>query len=247
MTTDPDNSLSPNRTEESLPEEIAQALAGGLGDCHLRELLGLSIVRFGRENLEDWKLVLRGLLERGLRRVLVVVHDDSSGLLPIPKSLFPQADVPLCIVHMQRNAKSHLGKTDAPEFSKRICALKTAWNQEVAGAQFEDLCHRFHSAYPSFITEIRKKRDHCLAFLNYPDAIRRSLSTTNVAEAVHGQLEIMRRNSGGYFQSDETLQLKLGMAIAQLESGRWRRPASSVQNALDHFNLIFQARFESES
>ena len=57
----------------------------------------------------------------------------------------------------------------------------------------------------------------------------------------------MRRNSGGYFHSDETLQLKLAMAIAQLESGRWRRPASSVQNALDQFNLIFQARFESES
>lgn len=57
----------------------------------------------------------------------------------------------------------------------------------------------------------------------------------------------MRRNSGGYFHSEETLHLKLGMASAQLESGRWRRPASSVQNALDQFNLIFQKRFESES
>jgi len=408
MITDPDNSLSPNPTAESLPDEIAQALAGGLGDCNLRELLGLmlsslghaerrkylahtpadkgngayprslkvgsipldiavprtrngafrpsilpppyqrdypeetqtlllallassrsmnaakaalrrlglsgseqdidsvahefieelqlrnsrsldpdllalfldakyvevkeadrlrpcaiymvvglgrdgkkrllaSIVRFGRENLEDWKLVLRGLLERGLRRVLIVVHDDFSGLLPITKSLFPQADLQLCIVHMQRNAKSHLSKTDAPEFTKRIRAIKTAWNQEVANAQFEDLCQRFQNPYSSFIAEIRKKRDHYLAFLNYPDAIRRSLSTTNVVEAVNGQLEIMRRNSGGYFHSEETLQLKLGMAISQLESGTWRRASSSVQNALDPFNLIFQKRFESES
>lgn len=221
-------------------------LVVGLGRNGKKRVLA-SIVRPGRENLEDWKLVLRGLLERGLRRVLIVVHDDFSGLLPITKSLFPQADIQLCIVHMQRNAKSHLGKTDAPEFTKRMRALKTAWNQEVASAQFEDLCQRFHATYPSFIAEIRKKRDHYLAFLNYPDAIRRSLSTTNVVEAVNGQLEIMRRNSGGYFHSDETLQLKLGMAIAQLESGRWRRAASSVQTALDHFNLIFQARFESES
>jgi len=218
----------------------------GLGRDGKKHILA-SIVRPGRENLEDWKLILRGLLERGLRRVLIVVHDDFSGLLPITKSLFPQADIQLCIVHMQRNAKSHLSKTDAPEFTKRMRALKTAWNQEVASAQFEDLCQRFQSACPSFIAEIRKKRDHYLAFLNYPDAIRRSLSTTNVVEAVNGQLEIMRRNSGGYFHSNETLQLKLGMAISQLESGRWRRAASSVQNALDHFNLIFQARFESES
>ena len=218
----------------------------GLGRDGKKRVLA-SIVRFGRENLEDWKLVLRGLLERGLRRVLIVVHDDFSGLLPITRSLFPQADVQLCIVHMQRNAKSHLSKTDASEFTKRIRAIKTAWNQEVASAQFEDLCQRFHNSYPSFLAEIRKKRDHYLAFLNYPDAIRRSLSTTNVVEAVNGQLEIMRRNSGGYFHSEETLQLKLGIAISQLESGSWRRPASSVQNALDHFNLIFQKRFESES
>jgi transposase-like protein len=221
-------------------------LVVGLGRDGKKRILA-SIVRPGRENLEDWKLVLRGLLERGLRRVLIAVHDDFSGLLPITKSLFPQADVQLCIVHMQRNAKSHLSKTDTPEFTKRMRALKTAWNQEVASSQFEDLCQRFHSAYPSFIAEIRKKRDHYLAFLNYPDPIRRSLSTTNVVEAVNGQLEIMRRNSGGYFHSEETLHLKLAMAIGQLESGTWRRTASSVQSALDHFNLIFQARFESES
>ena len=44
-----------------------------------------------------------------------------------------------------------------------------------------------------------------MAFLNYPESIRRSLSTTNVVEAVNGQLEIMRRNSGGYFHSEDVL------------------------------------------
>jgi len=63
------------------------------------------LARPGRENLEDWKAVLRSLLERGLRRVLLLVQDDFSGLLPITHSLFPNADVQLCVVHMQRNAK----------------------------------------------------------------------------------------------------------------------------------------------
>ena len=44
------------------------------------------------------------------------------------------------------------------------------------------------------MAELRKKRDHYLAFLKYHDAIRRSLSTTNTVEAVNGQLEIIRRN-----------------------------------------------------
>ncbi len=221
-------------------------LAVGLGRDGKKRVL-TSAIRFGRENLEDWKSVLRGLIERGLRRVLVVVQDDFSGLLPITKSLFPRADVQLCIVHMQRNAKSHLSKTDAPEFTKRLRAIKSAWSEDVAGAQFEDLCQRFQPTYPSFIAEIRKKREHYLAFLKYPDSVRRSFSTTNLVEAVNGQLEIMRRNSGGYFQSEDALKLKLGMAVTHLETGTWRRVAVSVDAALDQLNAIFESRLEAEA
>jgi transposase-like protein len=221
-------------------------LAVGLGRDGKKRVL-TSAIRFGRENLEDWKTVLRGLIERGLRRLLIVVQDDFSGLLPITKSLFPKADVQLCIVHMQRNSKSHLSKTDAPEFTKRLRAIKSAWSEDVAGAQFEDLCQRFQPAYPSFIAELSKKRAHYLAFLKYPDAVRRSFSTTNVVEAVNGQLEIMRRNSGGYFQSDDALKLKLGMAVTNLEAGTWRRIAVTVDAALDQLNAMFESRIEAES
>src|SRR5215831_8151052 len=75
----------------------------GLGRDGKKRVLAC-LAKSGRENLEDWKLILRSLLERGLRRVLIVVHDDFSGLLPITRSLFPGADVQLCVVHMQRNA-----------------------------------------------------------------------------------------------------------------------------------------------
>ena len=96
------------------------------------------------------------------------------------------------------------------------------------------------------MAELRKKRDHYLAFLKYPDAIRRSLSTTNTVEAVNGQLEIIRRNSGGYFQSDDTLKLKLGMTITSLEKGRWSKITGRVEECLHQLNAMFQTRFEAE-
>lgn len=133
----------------------------------------------GRESLEDWQTVLRGLLERGLRGVLIVVQDDFSGLLPITQSLFLVTDVQLCVVHMQRNAKAHLKKPDAVEFQQRWRAIKSAWNLELAHQQFEELCDRFTKTSVRFIAELRKKRPHYLAFLNYPESIRRSFSTTN--------------------------------------------------------------------
>jgi putative transposase len=201
--------------------------------------------RPGRENLEDWKAVLRNLIERGLRRVLLLVQDDFSGLLPITQSLFPNAEVQLCTVHMQRNAKTHLNKADAVEFQQRWRAIKSSWNLEVAQQQFEQLCDRFAKTYPNFMAELRKKRPHYLAFLNYPEAIRRSFSTTNIVEAINGQLEIMRRNSGGYFHSEDILKLKLGLAISSLEDGRWRSPSRSICAVLHQLNAIFQSRFET--
>lgn len=218
-------------------------LVVGLGRDGRKQVLTCH-ARPGRENLEDWKAVLRALLERGLRRVLLLVQDDFSGLLPITQSLFPHADVQLCVVHMQRNAKNHLSKSDAAEFQQRWRAIKSSWNLEVGHQQFEQLCDRFANHYPSFLAELRKKRPHYLAFLSYPETIRRSLSTTNVVEAINGQLEIMRRNSGGYFHSDEVLKLKLGLAISSLEEGRWKSSGRCICAVLPQLNAMFQSRFE---
>jgi len=202
------------------------------------------IARPGRENLEDWKAVLRGLIERGLRRVMIFVQDDFSGLLPVSQSFFPQADVQLCAVHMQRNARTHLSKADSVEFQQRWRAIKASWDVEVGSRQFEDLCDRFAKLYPTWIADLRKKREHYLAFLKYPDSIRKSFSTTNAVEAINGQLEIMRRNSGGYFHSDDTLKFKLGLAISSLENGRWRSMARTFAAVLPQLNALFQSRFE---
>ena len=202
------------------------------------------IARTGRENLEDWKLVLRGLIERGLRRVMIVVQDDFSGLLPINIGLFPNADVQLCAVHMQRNAKTHLSKADSVEFQQRWRAIKSSWDVEVGNRQFEELCDRFIKAYPTWIGELRKKRQHYLAFLKYPELMRKSFSTTNIVEAINGQLEIMRRNSGGYFHSEDTLKFKLGLAISSLEDGKWRHANHAIYGVLPQLNAMFQARFE---
>jgi transposase-like protein len=215
----------------------------GMG-CDGKKQILACIARPGRENLEDWKLILRGLIERGLRRVMIVIHDDFSGLVPVTRSLFPTADVQLCVVHMQRNAKTHLSKSDSIEFQQRWRAIKTCWDLELANHQFEELCDRFAKANPTWIAELRKKREHYLAFLKYPEYMRKSFSTTNVVEAINGQLEIMRRNSGGYFHSEDTLKFKLGLAITSLENGKWRNPNQRIYAALTQLNAMFQSRFE---
>lgn len=220
-------------------------LAVGLGRDGKKRVLACQVLP-GRESLEHWKSVLRSLLERGLRNVLILVQDDFSGLLSVAKGLFPTADVQLCIVHLQRNAKTHLGKAGAAEFNSRMRTIKASWEPELAASQFEDLCQACEKDSPTFIAELRKKHQYYLGFLRYPEQVRRSFSTTNAVEAVNGQLEIMRRNNGGYFSSADNLKARLGIAIERLENGSWSRVAVSVSSALAQLNAMFVARFESQ-
>ena len=98
---------------------------------------------------------------------------------------------------------------------------------------------------PTWIPELRKKREHYLAFLKYPESIRPYFASTNLVEAINGQLEIMRRNSGGYFHSEDTLKLKLGLAVTSLENGKWLHVVSKDRGVLPQLNAMFQLRFES--
>jgi putative transposase len=139
-------------------------VAVGLGRDGKKRVLAC-LPQAGRENLEGWKVLFRLLCERGLKRVMLIVQDDFSGLLAVCQSLFPHADVQLCTVHMQRNAKTHLSKADSIEFQNRWRAIKATWDIQVGNHQFEQLCDQFAAKYPTWISELRKKRPHYLAFL----------------------------------------------------------------------------------
>ena len=63
-------------------------LAIGLG-CDGKKRVLSCIGRPGRENLEDWKTVLRGLIERGLRRVMISFRTTSPVCSPSAQASFP--------------------------------------------------------------------------------------------------------------------------------------------------------------
>jgi hypothetical protein len=76
---------------------------------------------------------------------------------------------------------------------------------------------RFAKSYPTFIAELHTKRA-LPGVIELPRGHGALLLHRQCGvEAVNGQLEIMRRNSGGYFHSEDTLKFKLGLAITSDE------------------------------
>ncbi|MFN0064394.1 MAG: transposase [Myxococcaceae bacterium] len=232
------------REEEKVFTSSLYTVVGVLMDGSKRNLLCRSVA--DRENLDGWRGVFKNLLERGVRRVLLVVHDDFTGLAKLSKSLFPQSDIQLCTVHMLRNARTHLGAELAREFKDRFTALRNSTSFEKAKPQFDALLTDFSKHAPAFIDHLRSNPDAYLQCVKYPRRIRASFSTSNAVEAVNGQLERLRRNSGGYFQSQDSLTTKLGITFDILETTSWKKPSANFAASLAELRLLHSARFEAE-
>ena len=72
--------------------------------------------------------------------MMIYIPDNFSGLMSISQSFFSHTDIPVCVVHMQRNAKPHLSKTDNTEFHQGWRTIKSSWDIELGNRKFEELC-----------------------------------------------------------------------------------------------------------
>ena len=204
-------------------------------------------VEEGKENREDWLVILNNLIQRGLKRVLIIVSDDFSGLTEAIKTLFPKTDHQLCYIHLQRNVKRNMSKQDAKEFNKKLSQVRLLDDFDKALSQFIALCEEYKAKYPSFINYILGKKEHYFNFIKYPEAIRKHIYTTNIAENLHSRLEVIRINSGGYFQSTKTAEVSIYIVAEKLRNTRWFKPLPAFRECIYEINQMFMTRFYEQT
>jgi transposase-like protein len=214
----------------------------GLGLDGKKEVLGYYEFA-GAESRDYWLQVLNDLISRGLKKVLVIVSDDFPGLTDALSALYPKTDHQLCLVHLMRNARRHLGKADAKEFNETLRALRILKDPEQAKVQFDALCARYEKSAPHFIRHIRERRDRYFAFLGYPRPVQKHLYTTNAAENFNSRLEVLRLNLGGYFHSDRTLLMAVQVLVDKIHRHRWKKPLPALVECEYEIYQMFRQRF----
>jgi transposase-like protein len=207
-----------------------------------RELYGFYTF-FAAENKSDWLKVFADLIDRGVKKAAVIVSDDFSGIHDAIETAFPYTKHQLCYVHLMRNCKKYLSKTDNHAFVKELQSIKSSTDFSMASERFDTLCSKYKPSYKAFISNIIQKKDSYLSFMNFSENIRKFIYTTNVVECVNSRIEAIRQKLGGYFQSLNTLETNYFLQIERLHNDKWRLPApllaSNVYEILQVFNLIF--------
>ena len=197
----------------------------------------------GSENGDFWRQVMNDLINRGLKKTLLIISDDFPGLTEAVAALFPKTDHQLCLVHLMRNARRHLGKTDAKDFNEAIKMIRWAKDRESALAQFTDLCARYEKKHTAFIKHIMARKENYIAFLGYPRPAQKHIYTTNVVENLNGRLEVLRVNLGGYFHSDRTLLMAVQVLVDKIHRNRWQKPLPAMIDCEYEVHQMFRQRF----
>lgn len=200
---------------------------------------------FGSENKEHWLMILNDLINRGLKKCLLIISDDFPGLSDAIGVLLPKTDHQLCFIHMQRNVRKHMGKEDANNFNDTLKSLKLYKDPSKAIDVFVKLCESYKKKYPAFIAHLLDNKDCYFAFLKYPQTLQKHIYTTNVVENFNSRLEVMAVNLGGYFQTSKTLSIALQVLIDKLTKDKWRKPIPAIQGNEYEINQLFNQRFAS--
>jgi len=198
----------------------------------------------GHETKEDWISIFNDLISRGLKRLMLVISDDFSGLSDAISNIFPNAEHQLCLVHLQRNVRKNLSKAKASEFNHEIGLIKKQRSFETALEMFTNLCDKYKKDNKTFIDYVLKKKNLYLNYLKFPTSIQKHIYTTNAVENFNSRLEVSRVNSGGYFQSKKTADIAIFIIADRLENTKWKRIMprfiESEYEILQMFNLKFR-------
>jgi len=202
---------------------------------------------FGSENRATWLSIFNDLIDRGLKKVALIVSDDFPGMAEAIRTLFPLTDHQLCYLHLQRNVRRNMGREDASLFNRELENIRLSRNYEEGKERLERLCRQYQSKYPSFIKNLQSRAERYVCFLKYPEEIRRYLYTTNSVENFNSRIEQIRVKLGGYFQSVEILEINLWLQRGRLKEGKWKNPLLLIKSRAYEIQQLFNLKFYDQT
>jgi putative transposase len=178
-----------------------------------KHVLGIWIQE--HEGAKFWLSVLTELRNRGMRDALIVCCDGLTGLPEAIETVWPEAIVQTCVVHLIRASMRFVSSDDQKKISAALRPIYTAVNEAAAKAALEQLRRDYGRKYPGLIATWERAWEQFIPFLEFPPEIRKVIYTTNTIESLNFQLRKTIKNRG-HFPSDEAAIKLLYLGIRNL-------------------------------
>ena len=187
-----------------------------------KDLLGIYLAE--TESAKFWLQVLSDLEIRGVKDIIIACIDNLKGFLQAIKSIYPQTDVQLCIVHQIRNSIKYVSWKDEREVIRDMKSIYKANNIESAEQSLKEFENKWGKQYTAMIKSWKHNWEGLSSFYNYPSPVRKIMYTTNSIEGFNRQIRKATKTKGAL--PSERALYKLLYLVTQNVQKRWSRPKS---------------------
>jgi putative transposase len=192
-------------------------LAYGVHESGYREVISLAVGEAETEAF--WRsFFLRGLVERGLGGVQLVVSDAHAGL---KKAIAQVLGCPWqrCSVHFLREALGHARREQQPMLAALLRPIFTADSGEQARELVGEALERLRKPLPKIAGLLEEAEEDLLAFYEFPADHWPKLRSTNPLERVNREIG-RRTDVVGIFPNDRSL-IRLAASVVIEQNDEW--------------------------
>lgn len=212
----------------------------GIGKDGKKDLLGMYISKSEGSNF--WLSVLTDLQNRGVKDILITCIDGLKGFPDAIKSVFPETNVQLCIVHQIRNSLKYVGSKNQKMFLADLKRVYSAVSKEAAETQLDSLETKWGEQYPIVIKSWRDNWERLTEYFQYTPMIRKLIYTTNTVEGYHRQIRKVTKNKG-VFPNDTALEKLVYLAYRNIRK-KWTMPLANWAEISQQLAIKFGERFQ---
>lgn len=226
--------------DEGVVRNKAVYLAIGIRCSGHKEILGLWIEQ--SEGAKFWLKVMTELKGRGTGDILIAVVDGLKGFPEAIETIFPDAVVQTCIVHLIRYSMQFASWKERKAVAAALKPVYRADNADSARHELEAFdAGEWGQKYPAIAKSWRRNWEQVIPFFAFAPEVRKIIYTTNAIESLHSQVRKAVRNRG-HFPSDRAASKLIYLALRNIEA-KWKNPMIAWHQAKAQFAIQFEERF----
>jgi putative transposase len=218
---------------EGRVENRAVHVAIGVSMEGRKEVLGLWTN--ANEGAKFWLSILTELRGRGVKDILIACVDGLKGFPQAIESVFPQAQVQLCIVHLVRASLNYVNWKDRKQVVADLKPIYRAAAAEQAREELDLFEEKWGKKYPAIGRLWNEQWERVIPFFAFTPEIRKVIYTTNAVESLHMSLRKVIKNRGSFPNEDSALKL-LYLALRNA-SAKWQT-VQGWREALNQFEIL---------
>jgi len=196
----------------------AVVIATGVSAEGRREVLGCAVGDSETETF--WTEFLRGLRDRGLGGVQLVISDSHRGLTNAVAAVLQGAAWQRCRVHFMRNALAKVTKGHAEMVAATIRTIFAQPTGDAVRAHVDVVADMLARQFPTVADQLREAKEDLTAFADFPHAHWRKIWSTNPLERLNREVK-RRTDVVGIFPNTDAL-LRLSACVLIEAHDEWQ-------------------------